>query len=167
MHSSTKFYERYSDKNLRFFSLQRDIRWVYCFILIFVYFIPLIHSLDTLCSVLQFFTNFDLIRETKDQISMKVQDTVEKKRLREEIKQMKTKLKHIKHLIRAKTERKVQTELNLQKLKSSNMKRIERLPEYVSKVEKMRVSHEKFRNDHVRNKQTELGDDQFELSQIR
>ncbi|XP_023344790.1 beclin 1-associated autophagy-related key regulator isoform X2 [Eurytemora carolleeae] len=131
VHSSTKFYERFSDKNLRFFSLQRDIR------------------------------------ESKEQISSKIQDIIEKRRLREEIKQMKTKLKHIKHLIRNKTEKVQQTELSLQKLKSSNMKRTEQLPVYVSKVEKMRVSHEKFRSEHVRGKQNELGNDMFELSHIR
>ena len=87
--------------------------------------------------------------------------------MREEIKQMKTKLKHIKHLIRNKTEKVQQTELSLQKLKSSNMKRTEQLPVYVSKVEKMRVSHEKFRSEHVRGKQNELGNDMFELSHIR
>jgi len=130
VHSSTKFYERYADKSLRLFSLQKEIH------------------------------------EAKEKIHEQSAENIKKRKLSEEIKQLKIKLKHIKHLIKTKRERRVQEELTLEKLTSSNNKRVLRLPQYVSKVDKIRLCVEKFLTD-LRNVKTVFSEHKFQLQQTR
>jgi len=109
------------------------------------------------------------IAKFKEQIKTKITETVTRRRLKEELRQMKTKIKHMRHLLKTRRERQEQARLSLDKLTSSNRKRVDRLPEYVNKVEKIRVCVETFRHDmrsiralHT-DKRTELGNTRLSL----
>lgn len=87
------------------------------------------------------------VEQTKASIADKVMESVHKKKLREDIRQLKNKIKQMKHVIKWKNERKAITDLNLTKLTTSNTRRHKRLPEYVDKVDKIRLCVDRFKQD--------------------
>jgi len=87
------------------------------------------------------------IEQTKSSIAEVVMESVHKKKLREDIRQLKNKIKQMKHVIKWKNERKTVTHLNLTKLTTSNTRRNKRLPEYVDKVDKIRLCVNRFKQD--------------------
>jgi len=130
-----------------------------------------VHSKDTLYAR---YTNHKLTltqlnrqtQQTKQQISEKVMESVKKRKLREDIKQLKNKMKHMKYVIKAKQDRKVLINQNLAKLTNSNKKRQDRLPEYVRKVDQIRVCVERFVQD-IKAKRTHVYSYKCQLNQMK
>ena len=78
------------------------------------------------------------IAEAKAAIAKKTADAVRSGQLRDQLRQVRTKIKFLRHLVRTRRERNGQSAARLNKLDISNKKREERLPEYVNKVDKIR-----------------------------
>eukprot|EP00088_Acartia_fossae_P010441 TRINITY_DN1520_c0_g1_i10.p1 TRINITY_DN1520_c0_g1~~TRINITY_DN1520_c0_g1_i10.p1 ORF type:complete len:617 (-),score=164.86 TRINITY_DN1520_c0_g1_i10:543-2393(-) len=106
------------------------------------------------------------IKESKVQIEEKIRESVHKKKLREDIRQLKNKIKQMRHVIKSKRERKAITDQNLAKLNTSNTRRHQRLPEYVAKVEKIRLCVERFKVD-LQAKRSHCCNTVIQLNQLR
>jgi len=87
------------------------------------------------------------MQQTKTSIADQVTESVHKKKLREDIRQLKNKIKQMRHVIKWKREKKAIADQNLAKLVTSNTRRQKRLPEYVDKVDKIRMFLERFKQD--------------------
>lgn len=108
VHSTTKLFERFSEKNLRLFALQRDNS------------------------------------ECKSLIEQKTETKWHRHRLKEDIKLARNKIKYFRHVIKQNIERRSQSLAILGKLKSSNNKRQQRLPEFADKASRMRSCADNF-----------------------
>lgn len=106
------------------------------------------------------------IAEAKAAIAKKTADAVRSGQLRDQLRQVRTKIKFLRHLVRTRRERNGQSAARLNKLDISNKKREERLPEYVNKVEKIRSCVEKFTSNMSVNRD-QLVETRRELRHLR
>jgi hypothetical protein len=67
-----------------------------------------------------------------------VADALRNGHLRDQLRQVRTNIKFLRHLVRGRRERNAQSKTLLRKLEVSNSLRQERLPKFVDKVEKIR-----------------------------
>lgn len=111
--SQTRLFERFSEKNLRLFSLNRDNE------------------------------------EAKAEIGARIQETVTKKKLKEDLKVARTHVKYYKHLIAKTLDKRTANLQLLNKLKSSNQRRLARLPEFEDKAVRMALCADTFLTDVV------------------